>query len=310
MKKLAALLFSMHALMALPVGNPSDPALLCEGLVLNCLGLECLRPCQLDFLKLQVGYYGDCVFQRNMETYSLPGWQDENKDYLHTSLVTNAGYLSLTFCETLEVFSTFGASKIRLDGDLGAFKMLSNAQWTQFLRPTANPLYPSVGGLLSIETLSSFSWSVGGRGVLLSCGPLKIGAEAQYFSTRLPVKYLNSEYTSLSANGLLQANDLLNMTYSEWQVGLGVSVCAGCFEPYAAIKVSRAHLLMDNARVQLNGPNPQPYPFSPILGNARSAKTWGYAIGNTLKLGQQTLMTVEGRFGDEKALFLNGQLAF
>jgi major outer membrane protein len=310
MKKILAILFSAHTLLALPVGNPSDPSLICQGAILECLNLNWLRPCQEDFAHLQIGYYGDCVFQRNMETYSLPGWQDQNKDYLSTQIFTNAGYLSVTFCDTAEIFATLGASKISIEGSGGAFKMLSANQfiYDSLLREKGNliPQSPNIGGLLSIESLSSFCWSIGSKVILASCGPFHVGAEAQYFSSRLPIKYLNYKYLA-GGSGLVHANRLLKIAYSEWQIGLGAALSVSCFEPYAAIKVSRANLLMDNAKA--NAAN-FPDNFFPILGNSRSSKNWGYAIGNSFKFNRHSVLTLEGRFGDERAVYLNGQLGF
>jgi hypothetical protein len=298
---------------ALPVGNPMEPALL-QGSVLSdwvCEDLRCPGPDRLD---LRLGFYGDYVFQRNLEVYSLGGQSDTNADLLHTQLFTSAAYLSATWNRCIEIYATLGASKIRLDGDSNSFGLLGISAFP--LVQGGPPEATTLGGLVQIKSLDAFSWSFGGRGVIYELGCLRLGVEGQYFQTRPQIKWIQMTNTYISrlinpfgvlySKGLGQANSLLNMVYQEWQAGLALACDAGVVSPYAAVKISGAKLYMDNAKAgYLDVPGTYP-----ILGNCQSSKHWGYAIGLSAVSANSLALTLEGRFGDETAVYANGQFRF
>jgi hypothetical protein len=306
MKYKMAALFSITSLccQALPVGNPSESQLLTSG-VGPFEPFSCLNIPYADCINVRVGFYGDYVFQRNLEVYSLSGQSDTNSDLLHTKLFTNASYLSFAFNDYLEVFGTLGATSIFLDSDSKSFAL----GWIYPEDPIdLNPF----GGTLTIQSADAFSWSVGARALLYEYRCLALGLEGQYFQTRPLIEVLEAINTVEAVNtepgfrGLIHADTLLNMKYIEWQVGLGASCNIGVFSPYAAIKLSSAKLYMDNAKLGFSSVSG----YYPILGDCRSSKKWGYAIGFSVTSLQTLALTMEGRFGDETALYANGQFRF
>lgn len=104
-------------------------------------------------------------------------------------------------------------------------------------------------------------------------------------------------------------NDSNNARYQEWQAGLGIAYrfATSCpsiaMVPYAALKWS-------GCRLDLNG-------FETTIGTdlfrftrLENDKWWGFALGMTFTLCDMVGVTVEGRWADEKALYINGQFRF
>ncbi len=280
MKKLYVTLLTFLACgsaYALPVGNPSDASLLCDGLLFEG---HCGDPCDpclswLDAISIRVGFYGDYVFNRHMEVDR----NEDDSDIEHTKLFTNAGYVAANIWDRLDVFATFGATNLFIDTNGSAFGI------------------PAVGSRFVLETKSHFSWSAGVRGTIWECGCTSLGAEFQYFYTRPRVKRI-TEAALISD----YPDNFLTSKFYEWQFGVGFAHRINIFVPYIAVKWSRAHFKFDNAR-------PAPLPGI-ILFDLENKKDWGYAVGVSLVDCEKASLTVEGRFGDEKAVHVNGQIRF
>jgi hypothetical protein len=75
------------------------------------------------------------------------------------------------------------------------------------------------------------------------------------------------------------------------------------FIPYAAIKFAGASLKLKQ---------PQMVSSFSFLGipDLQNAQTVGYAIGTSAMFCEKGGLTIEGRFADETALFVNGQIRF
>lgn len=273
MKYFLSAIFSllMNATYALPVGNPSEASL--------CHFPEvCEEACGCDHFRFGIGFYGDYVFNRHMETV-------HGKEIDTTKLFTNAGYLVVNFCERVDVFSTLGVSRLCLNTSLVAFNSVD-----------PHPLF-------EIESGSAFSYSVGARATLLRYRCLSLGMEGQYFATRPNIKRMY-----IAAGAVSYPDDVLKTRYSEWQVGTGISYQYNeFFVPYVAVKYSRSHWKLDNGKRFIIESNTNTFLF-----NLNNHKHWGYAVGLTFcpPLCAQLSVTAEGRFGDEKALYINGQMRF
>lgn len=294
MKKLSLTLLTIltcGALHALPVGNPADPALLCDGLFFE--GTCCLDFCDpgaswCQALSFRIGYYGDFVFQRHLEID-----RHEASDYIENSeLFTNAGYFVINAWDRIDFFFTLGATNIFIETNYSSFSL-----------PTVitPPAFPAGGNRFTIETETDFSWSIGARLILWQCGCTTLGAEAQYFSTRPSIERITAA-DRVSA----YIDDNITLKYREWQFGLGIAHRINIFVPYAAIKWAGVKVDMDDARFDLSvdGVN------DVILHNLENRKDVGYAIGVTLTDCWKKSLTIEARFADEKALYVNGQIRF
>ena len=272
MKKLVMLALSTLTsgiVCALPVGNPSDPSLLSDGIFCEGKGCDPCDPCTTfwDCISFRAGFYGDYVFNRHMRIERRRGQSIE-----HTKVITNAGLLVWNFYDRFDLFATLGETNIEIETGV---KNSFTAAGTPF-------------GRIVLETSSAFSYSVGARVSIWEVGNTTLGAEGQYFYSRPNVSRL--EEAALAA---VYPNKL-DVRYREWQVGAGISHRINMFVPYIAIKGGRTRIMGERG----------------VLPNFINNKSWGYAVGVTLIGCERVSLTAEGRFADEKALHVNGQIRF
>ncbi|MCB1181369.1 MAG: hypothetical protein KDK55_05045 [Chlamydiia bacterium] len=212
-------LLSSGAAFALPVGNPSSANLVCDGLFFegSCCKDPCCDPCGswCDMFNFRVGFWGDYVYNRHLETDSH-GAHGDIEDF---EIFTNAGIFSVNICDRVDLFTTLGATKMYLSSNVSTFGGPNGTQ-------------------VKDELDTDFSWSVGMDGVIWECGCTSLGGEFQYFRTCPNVKsiYLGEE------NGMYPGHNQA-IDYNEWQLGLGVSHRINMLIPYAAIKWS--HVCVD-----------------------------------------------------------------
>jgi len=274
MKKLAATLLTFlisGSAFALPIGNPWEASIMCDGICWegNCGDYcdPCLSLC--DAWSFRFGFYGDYVFNHDMNCDTCEG-----KPTIHdVEFYTNAGYLAFNLWDRVDLFATLGATRIYIETNLG------------FIRPGDNARD-------FLETDTSFSWSVGGRGTIWECGCLGVGIEGQYFRSKPDINFVREENnSSVYMNGE-------KLKYHEWQVGLGaayrinIAYCSTALIPYIGIKWNRAWLEDIDQ------------------DDFKSNRYFGYAIGATLLGCNKGSITVEGRFLNEKAVYVNGQVRF
>lgn len=281
MKKLFVTLSTIllcGAIYALPVGNPSEASALCDGLVLK--GSCCLDPCNpcatwCDALTLRFGYYGDFVFNHHFKVDAHP-----RNTVDHSTIATNAGYIALNVCDRIDVFTTLGASRFFLESNAITFNT------DEIFR----------GDRFELKTNSKFSWSVGARGTLWECGCTAVGLEGQYFRASP-----NIERITVGALESVYPNDDQHIKYQEWQIGFGISHRINMLTPYAAIKWSKSRLGIKNTFFPET---------STLLPDLKTRNGWGYAIGVSIIDCEKMSVTAEGRWGNEKALYVNGQIRF
>lgn len=280
MKKLLLLPLLLFApLFALPLGNPMDASLYTNSLFWgDCYGNPC-DPCYgfMNSWSFRVGFYGDYVFNRHMELES--GGQGEIDDF---RLSTNAAFLAINICDRFDAFGTVGTSHLSFNGNPRKFGLLAASR-------------------LNLDSNTAFSWSAGGRVTLWDWDCFYLGLEGQYFATKPDIKLVE-------INGIALAYPDNNewVKYTEWQIGFGASylyrvACSGISViPYTGFKWARARADFNNS-----------VPTAGItLFNQKNSKSWGWALGTTLLFCDALSLTAEGRWGDEKALYINGQIRF
>ncbi len=289
MKKLFVTLLAVltcGAAYTLPVGNPSEASLLCDGLFWE--GSCCMDPCDpcatwCDAVSFRFGYYGDFVFNRYFKNRSGTG---SGRTIEHTELFTNAGYLALNIWDRVDIFSSLGATKLRLDTNAVSFNLDGDVAGERF----------------DLETKSRFSWSVGARGTVWECGCTSIGVEGQYFQTRPSLSRI-----TVGGDESIYFNNNSKLKYQEWQVGFGISHRINMLVPYVAAKWSRARMSFKGVSAIAGFPGDVDTTVFPSL---RSKNGWGGVVGVSLVDCEKMAVTVEGRWGDERALYVNGQIRF
>ncbi|MCH9608772.1 MAG: Major outer membrane porin [Chlamydiales bacterium] len=291
MKKLmltALTVLSCGAAFALPVGNASEASLYTNGLCWG--GSSCCDPCDpcwswCDMFSVRVGFYGDYVFNRHLEATSSARDHADIKD---TELYTNAGYLALNVCDWLDVFATFGATNLSILSDAKAFIQDDTTMVQLNYDPT-------------------FSWSIGGRATAWQSGCFTVGVEGQYFRTSPNldnmIRYASGDVIYFNSNN--------SATYQEWQAGIVASYnfMTGCpgvaMVPYMGLKWANGKLDTGDLTFIPTGTA-----LTYTIGEMIPKKVWGYAIGLTTTVCDVVGLTVEARFADEKALYVNGQFRF
>jgi len=285
---IALILLSCKSAFALPVGNPAEASLLTWGVINPSYACRNTNPCcfWFDNWALKIGYYGDFVFNRHLKVRGDPLGQGE--DIQKTQIFTNAGYLALNLCNKVDIFGTLGASRIMI--------RTNEASW--FLSGAAEG---------RLEWDSNFSWSAGARGTLYRANGFFFGVEGQYFQTNPNLK----DYVSYAGGLFNYFNHGNNMSYKEWQAGVGVSyaLTSSCpsfsVVPYVASKWAWTHFdTHDFTFVKTDTVD------TLTIFNLKAAKWWGFAFGTTFVFWDLVDFTVEGRWGDESAFYVNGNCRF
>jgi major outer membrane protein len=292
MKKLIITTFLLlscgFAVYALPVGNPSEASLLTQGIFFGKSSCNTCDPCfyWFDAWSLRLGYYGDFVFNRNLEIDG--NGLGQGRDIKQTQIFTNAGYLALNICDKIDIFGTLGASRLTITTAEDSWFILGNSE-----------------GRLDWET--TFSWSAGARGTLYTGKHIAIGVEGQYFQTDPDL----TSYMSVFDGRYDYFNENNEMRFQEWQVGTGISYQLDCcfsnldIVPYAAVKWAWSRLRTNNFTFIKTATADR---FT--IFNMEAAKLWGYALGVSFVWCDNVCFTIEGRWADEKAFYLNGQFRF
>ncbi|MCH9609877.1 MAG: Major outer membrane porin [Chlamydiales bacterium] len=260
---------------ALPLGNPSDASLLCDGICWEGHCGDMCDPCLTwcDAFSVRTGFYGDYVFNRHLE-----GDSDRNKDLDHSNIYTNAAFIAGNFWDRFDVFATFGTSKLYFNGNRSIFS-------------------GTAGDEFQMETETDFSWSVGARGTLWECGCTSVGAEFQYLQTRPHIKRISN------LGVLIYPDSNIGMKWYEWQFGLGVSYRINYMVPYAGIMLASGKADFGNALGLVASAGSQ-------MQNLETEKCFSYAIGTSLVDCEKMSLTVEVRFSGETAAYVNGQVRF
>lgn len=130
---------------AAPIGNPSSPRILYEGMFIP----------EESWANIRGGYEGDFVFDGNMEqSYKGSGLVDEY------TRATNSGTATLTLLERLDLYGVFGYSKV-----------CAHWRFTDMADRIRNA---------QMEAARNFLWSVGGRAILVTCDNWDLGLGARY----------------------------------------------------------------------------------------------------------------------------------
>ena len=273
------------SLLALPLGNPGEASLHTNGVFWDKnVWCDCEpSPSFFDAFNIRLGYYGDFVFDRHLKVD-----RKNNRSQIHkTEINTNAVYLALGICNSFDLFGTIGASKIDISTP-------SSALGFQPIGLLNNPF-------VDIDTETTLSWSAGLRGTLLRWGCLALGLEIQYFRTKPHLNSINAP----DFDTFYFVNEERPL-YHEWQVGFGASYRiniadrSSALVPYAGIKWSHCRFTSDNEQT----------PLLITLYDLENNRDWGYACGLTLLGYNKSSITVEARYRNEKALYVNGQFRF
>jgi hypothetical protein len=278
------MLFCMMPLFSLPLGNPSTSRLFpCEKGEESRWHYPARYRTIFSSSSIQIGYYGDFVANRYLEI------ETTGEVIPTTQIQTQAGYISISCSDRITFFGTYGASCLRL--------RTIESSWTQTPNATL--------GMLYTDTAPS-SWSVGSQITLIDVCCFSLGIEGQYFYAQ---PHLISYLEGAAWQDFLYFNPSPPTHYAEWQVGAGLSYRIQsyrsplAFIPYIGIKRSGTRFHMYDYTFHTGSETLTLYTLS-------AHKRYGYAVGATCVVQGKIGVTVEGRFADESALSINGQMCF
>lgn len=279
---------------ALPIGNPAEASMYTNGICSG--GQNCYEPCYdscwtlCNMFSVRFGYYGDFVYNRNLQVKDGTQTLSHIKD---TELYTNAGMVVLNLRNWLDLYATLGTTQMRI--------------FTEG-RALGNTFNPPDSTMILLNFDTTFSWSVGGRVVAWSCRCFDLGFEGQYLSCKSHfdniTRYATGNVRYFNAHN--QAN------WHEMQIGATASYTykTGCpgvaFIPYMGLKVATGTLDFPGMSGRSFSFDNQIYQFRNLI----TSKVVGYSVGMTAMVAEAAGITVEGRFADEKAVSVNGQLRF
>ena len=282
MKKLILMtltLLTCGVVQALPVGNPADPMLYTNNFWFgDCEWGDACDPCTswLDMLDVRLGFYGDYVFNRRLEAENNAGTAQT------TTINTSAGLFVFNICDWIDLFATVGVSNF-------------------YSRSTANNTN-APGVEIELGFSPTMSYSGGGRIALWNCDCFHVGIEGQYFYSKTELDWI--EGMNNGAITYFNSSTDRDADYKEWQVALAASY----------IFVNSANFsLIPYAAVQFAGVS---WDLSKTAGNAstfqdqKEQQVTGWTLGVTALMCDLIGVSVEGRWANEKAISVIGQLSF
>lgn len=273
------------ALQALPAGNPAGSSLYTNNFWFGDSSCDPCDPCSswCDWFDIRLGFYGDYVYNRHLETKGTVG--DQGGDIQDTKINTNAGLIVLDICDRFEAFATIGTTNFNI--------MTENNSWGVAAGPVMSELFFS----------TEMSYSGGLRATIWECDCFMIGGMAQYFYTNTST----DSYLEYAGGTQTYFNNNRSANYQEWQVAVGAAYmfmnsANFMFVPYANVEVSGVNWNLGQS-FTANSQFVQ-------LQSLQNKKIVGWSLGMSAVLCDLIGVTVEGRWANEKALHVNGQLSF
>ncbi len=245
-------------LIALPlcatyVGNPADPAIMNAGFFSS----------SYPFFKFTSGYIYDNTYDKRYELEGSPSAPFDPKDAvkqfgIHSQLAS----FSFIFIERLQLFGTAGGSREIIEE--------KNTSLSNFI--------------FDPHTSYQFSWSAGGKVILLQWGQTYLSTDFTYFAIPESPHSFFQFFNRLN----LSFTDKQKLSLSEWQVSAALSSRFFFLTPYGGVDYL-------HSRLHVEGSNDIP------SLNYRNQVNWGYFYGLTVSLSGRFHLNFERRMRDEFA---------
>ena len=296
MKRLAILgIFAVSALQALPLVNPADSVMYTNGICWHqgensCCFPSCDYDCWLDRFSMRFGFSGDYVFDRNVEVkHALVGAAGslfpEGGDFMTTTIMTNAGTFCVNYADWIEAYVGFGVTNFSIRTSSSVFSDATPVMASHDFNPTV-------------------SYLVGAAAPIWQKGNFILGVQAQYFYA-----YPNANHFVRQNDGRLHYSAHSDRAkYVEYQGAIAVSYN---FEyeffsivPFGGIQFSGLSWNLSSINNRLIDASTYFFP------KAHEQQVVGWTIGTSMYLCNRGGVTIEGRFANEKALNVSGQLVF
>ncbi len=258
MRKLLFTLCCISSLHAIYTGNPASPALLNKGLF----------GAQSYLITVATGYIYDNVWNARIYRKNDPEASSIEK-LEDCAIYSNWASLSFIFLRRLELYGYFGVSKESID-------------WTAKIPRTDTEL----------KTRNHFSYSLGGKAIMLQFGGTVLSLDFQYFIMPTSNKFLQKVVNIYMPLELSSQN----LDTKEWQLALGLATKLGPLCPYIGGKYSQLKINIKSEDL-------------PTL-LLQNKWPWGLFLGGSLSLSHSFYVNGEVRFFDEDAYSIAITTAF
>lgn len=266
MKWFILFLTGVFPLFAAYVGNPAEPALMNMGLFSS----------SYPFFKFTSGYIADYISDKRYAAQQKNAILNPNQAFRHFGLHSQMGSFSLIFIERLELFGRVGGTK----------------EHTHIKKHPTRDDFTAV--LTDLHTAHHFSWSTGGKIVLIQWGQTFFSTDFTYFaipsSPKSFFKYINRLDIPM---------DLTKKQFylREWQLSAGLSSRFLFITPYIGATYLNSLL---HVKQSANLP----------AINYRNDVKFGYFYGVTVSLTGRFHLNFERRLRDEFAYALSTIVVF
>lgn len=195
------------------------------------------------------------------------------KDLDDAEINTNAGTVTLNINKKVDIYGIFGATD-------GTFEETYNSTKVKYGTDTA------------------FSWGVGAKAILFEYKDTIVGLDGKYFNAEpdLDKVIIGGVTLDLPNADITEAK----VEYDEYQIALGVAQKINMFVPYGGVKYSRAK---GKLAVTYLGTKYE-------SDDAKNKDEVGLFIGCSILPLKNVSLNLEGRFLDEEALMVSGQIRF
>lgn len=218
----------------------------------------------------RIGYEGDFVIDERMKQQTEGSGRVDNYEQF-----TNAGTLTFNFVERLDVYGLFGSSRVNSDWRFTTGGINQRAQ---------------------IETKYDFLWGVGARAILAQWVDAALGVAGRYSRAHMDPVWL-------TINGVNESVGDSRLNWRAWNVAMDASIRVELFVPYIGVQYF-------NATTKING-------VPEAIANAgtgslhmKNRSPVGVFVGCSLTKSEYFFLNIEGRFINEEALSISGDICF
>lgn len=237
------------------IGNPGAPAVMNSGMF----------SAQNPFIKASTGYIADYICNKPYEADQNNANFDPDDLFKKFIIHSQLASFSLSFLERLELFGTVGGSKPRA-------KLVEED--------------PSISDFLfDFESSYQFSWSAGGKIILMQWGRTYFCTDFTYFA--IP-ESANSYFKFFNHLNLPISFGKQELSLNEWQISAALASNFFFLTPYGGGTYINSKLRI--------GKSPEVGSF-----DYKNTFNFGYFYGITLSLSGKFHLNFEQRFRNEKA---------
>ncbi len=223
-----------------------------------------------SWLSIRVGYEGDFVIDERMKQQTEGSGRVDNYEQF-----TNAGTFTFDFVNRLDIYGVFGSSRV-------------NSDW-RFMTGGTNQR-------AQLETKYDFLWGVGARAILAQWMDAALGLAGRYSRSHMDPVWL-------TINGASQSVGNSRLNWRAWNVALDASIKVELFIPYVGVQYFNATTKLDGVPVAISNAG---------SGNLhmKNRSPVGIFVGCSLTKSEYFFLNIEGRFINEEALSISGDLCF